>query len=357
MGSSVEIYGFVHDRPGFTEGLKRVNAEWKPETASAFAQAHEQAGFDGVLVPQGSGFPDSFVMAEKILFSLDKLRVLVAHRPALESAATVGRRFLTLLYLIEDRSRLGIHVITGSNEQDLRREGDFLEKSERYDRTAEFLEVFERVLYEPEPFDFEGTYYRHEAVKNNIPPVPKDSFEISFAGQSEGALRVGALYGDTLASIIGPRQATKEKFERLRTLYKKNSQGPRFSLSLRPIVSDTVDEAWELAHYYHSTLLERITTPLDSVTEESAGLKQLAFDRDLWDDNLWLGITKIPGAGEDTVALVGDVDGVARGLASYAELGADRLIIRGFDPLHEVQRWGHELIDRTRYYVAAAANI
>lgn len=351
----LEIYGFINDRPGFTEGLARTSPEWQPATARAFARAHAEAGFDGVLVPQGSGFPDSFAVAEHVLFSFDRLRVLVAHRPALEAPVTVARRFLTLLHLIEDRSRLGIHVITGSNEQDLRREGDFLSKSERYERTAEFLEVFQRVLYGREPFDFHGTHYRHEAVKNNVPPVPRDSFEISFAGQSDGALRVGAVHGDTLASIVAPYTVTREKFEQLRARYRKRPTGPRFSLSLRPIVADSVDEAWELARSYQAGLLERLTGSLDSVTKESESLKRLAVERELWDEALWLGITRIPGAGEDTVALLGDVDTVARSLAGYAELGADRLIVRGFDPLREIERWGGELVERTRHYAAAAA--
>jgi alkanesulfonate monooxygenase len=46
---------------------------------------------------------------------------------------------------------VAIHVITGGNEADQNRDGDFLDHDTRYRRSAEFISVFRQTLASAEP--------------------------------------------------------------------------------------------------------------------------------------------------------------------------------------------------------------
>ncbi|MEO5840990.1 MAG: alkanesulfonate monooxygenase, partial [Acidimicrobiales bacterium] len=52
-------------------------------------------------------------------------------------------------------------------------------------------------------------------------------------------------------------------------------------------------------------------------------------------------------------ALVGTAETVADALAAYYDLGATKLLIRGYDPLNDAEEYGRELIPLVRERVAA----
>ena len=56
--------------------------------------------------------------------------------------------------------RLALHIITGGDEADQRREGDFLSHDERYRRTAEYLHIVRHLWTSREPLDFDGEFYQ-----------------------------------------------------------------------------------------------------------------------------------------------------------------------------------------------------
>jgi len=64
------------------------------------------------------------------------------------------------------------------------------------------------------------------------------------------------------------------------------------------------------------------------------------------------------GAAGNTTALVGTPEQVADALAAYYDLGVEKILIRGFDPLPDAVEFGRELIPALRQRVAArdAAN-
>jgi len=55
--------------------------------------------------------------------------------------------------------RLAVHIITGGSDEEQGRDGDFLTKDERYDRTDEYLDVLKKTWTSAGPFDHEGRYY------------------------------------------------------------------------------------------------------------------------------------------------------------------------------------------------------
>lgn len=73
-------------------------------------------------------------------------------------------------------------------------------------------------------------------------------------------------------------------------------------------------------------------------------LQELAAAREVYDERLWFGLTKLAGPGGNSTAHVGTPDQVAEALLQYYDLGVTKFLVRGFDPLQDVIDWGKELI-------------
>jgi alkanesulfonate monooxygenase SsuD/methylene tetrahydromethanopterin reductase-like flavin-dependent oxidoreductase (luciferase family) len=52
--------------------------------------------------------------------------------------------------------------ITGGSDGEQRRDGDYLSKDERYDRTDEYLDIMKQAWTSPAPFGYHGRYYQVE---------------------------------------------------------------------------------------------------------------------------------------------------------------------------------------------------
>jgi alkanesulfonate monooxygenase len=126
-----------------------------------FAQAHEAAGFDRVLIGYGATGPDGFAVAAHVLYATSTLKVLIAHRPGFVAPTLVARKLATLDQLTGG-GRVAIHHITGGDELDQKRDGDFAGHDRRYARTAEFMSLLRRELTSAEPFDHDGSSTRCE---------------------------------------------------------------------------------------------------------------------------------------------------------------------------------------------------
>src|SRR5271170_8320569 len=133
---------------------------------AATARGHEYAGFDRVLVGYFSVAADGFQVAAFAAHSTERLGLLLAHRPGFVSPTLAARQLASLDQFSD--GRLAVHVITGGSDADQARDGDFLDKAERYARTDEYLDVVKRAWTSPAPFDHDGPYYR---VKGYVPAV------------------------------------------------------------------------------------------------------------------------------------------------------------------------------------------
>jgi len=133
----------------------------------AFAQAHEAAGFDKVLIGYSAGRPDGMQVAAYAAAHTQRLHFLIAHRPGFVFPTLAARSFATLDQFTE--GRVALHTITGGNDAEQRREGDYLSKDERYARTDEYLDILTQAWTAAAPFSYAGTYYtsRPRSVRSN----------------------------------------------------------------------------------------------------------------------------------------------------------------------------------------------
>ena len=362
---SIEIIGMVGTQEVSESRGSLDGPQIDPGYLTRFARAHEAAGFDRVLIGYGATGADGFAVAAHVLYGTSALKVLIAHRPGFVAPTLVGRKLATLDQLTGG-GRVAIHHITGGDELDQKRDGDFADHDRRYARTAEFMGLLRRELTATEPFDFAGEFYRVAGAYSAVRP-PAGGIPLYFGGASAAAIGVGAEHADVYMLWGEPRAQIAERIAAIRAEAARHGQSIRFSLSVRPIVAGTEAAAWERAEEIRAATARRAAQARQapapgrrmfgfrmSSSVGSARLQEQGAERDVHDERLWYGITRLTGPGGNSTALVGTPEQVVDSLLAYRELGVDTFLIRGFDPLGDVVDWGRELVPLLRERADAA---
>src|ERR1700749_1678387 len=121
-----------------------------------FSRAHEDAGFDRVLIGYASSQPDGTQVAAYAAAHTERLGFLIAHRPGFVAPTLAARTFATLDQF--SGGRIAVHIITGGSDAEQRRDGDHLSKDERYARTAEYLDILKQAWTSAGPFSYTGKH-------------------------------------------------------------------------------------------------------------------------------------------------------------------------------------------------------
>ena len=318
-----------------------------------FALAHEDGGFDRVLVGYFPGAADGFVIAQHVLSSTTRLGALLAHRPGFVSPTLAARKFATLDQI--SGGRIAIHVITGGSDTDQRHDGDWTDKETRYRRTDEYVGLLRRIWTETDHFDHEGEFYRTENSYSNVRCVQQPHIPVFFGGSSDDALEVSAKHADTYALWGEPLDETAEHIARVKEAAARFGRNPRISLSLRPILADTDDEAWARAHDILAKINARAggRTPLPPQNVGSQRLLAAAQRGDVLDRCLFLPLATATGAPGNSTALVGSPETVAEAMLDYIAIGVDTLLIRGYEPFKDCIDYGSRLVPLVRAKAAA----
>jgi alkanesulfonate monooxygenase len=323
----------------------------------AFAQAHEAAGFDRVLIGYYADAPDGFLIGGYIASQTQHVGLLLAHRPGFV-APTLAARALATLDQLSD-GRLAVHIISGGDDADQRRDGDYLGKDDRYARTEEYVQVLKELWTSSAPVSHQGRYYQFENAGIQVRSVQRPHIPIYFGGASQAAIDVSAKHADVFA-LWGETQAqVKDITTRVRAAAAQHGRELRFSLSFRPILGATEEAAWARAQDILETT-KRVAgkawlggcTSGAPQNEGSRRLLEAAAQGDRLDKCLWTSIAKATGARGNTTALVGTPQQVAETLLDYWRLGVSTFLIRGFDPLEDAIEYGKELLPFTRALIA-----
>jgi alkanesulfonate monooxygenase len=324
----------------------------------AFAQAHEQAGFDRVLVPHHSTGPSATLTIAYAAAHTERIHFMLAHRPGFTAPTLAARELATLDQF--SAGRLGVHFISGGADEEQRRDGDYLPHDARYERTDEYLDIVRRIWTSERPFDHEGRHYRFQGGYSEVKPVQKPHPPVYFGGASDAAIPVAGRHADVYALWGESLEQARELTARVRAEAAKNGRTVRFSVSFRPILAATEDAAWARADaILAQTRKLRVAQGFSrGGPQQSEGARRLlaaAEKGERVDTRLWTAIAKETGGRSNTTALVGTPEQVATALLDYYDLGVTTFLIRGFDPLEDALDYGRELIPRTRELVAARA--
>ena len=323
---------------------------------TSFAQAHEQAGFDRILVGCWSDQPDGFLVTALAGSQTSRIKFLLAHRPGFVSPTLAARKLATLDHLLD--GRLAVHIISGGSDYEQRRDGDYLTKVQRYARTDEFLRVLQQTLTQQQPWDHHGDFYRTEAAFSAIKPR-QDHLPIYFGGSSPEAIEVAGKHADVFALWGEPLAGAARTVEAVRASAARHGRKTGFSISFRPVIGATEAEAREKAAHIYQTAKKQLTESghhFGLPKPQSTGAKRLmdAAKQGEWLDKcLWTGIAGLVSGGYNSTALVGTADQVSDALLEYYRLGIDNMLIRGFDPLSDATEYGKQRIPLTREKAAA----
>jgi alkanesulfonate monooxygenase len=253
--------------------------------------------------------------------------------------------------------RAAIHVISGGDDTDQFRDGDTLGKDDRYARTDEYVGILKRIWTEPGPaVDHEGRFYRFAGASTAQRCVQQPRIPIYFGGASDAAIAVSAKHADVYALWGETHAQVREITARLHTEAAKHNRTVRVSLSLRPILAATEDEAWAKAETIKQRIIQRRAAaglgPRDPANEGSRRLLAAAAKGERLDTRLWTGAALLTGASGNTTSLVGTPLQVAEALCDYHDLGVTTFLIRGFDPLADMIEYGESLLPLTRRLIA-----
>ena len=243
------------------------------------AQAADELGFEGVLIPTGRSCEDAWVVASSLAPLTERLKFLVAIRPGIVSP-TVGARMAATLDRLSD-GRLLINVVTGGDPVELKGDGLFLDHAERYRLTAEFLRVW-RALLAGETVNHQGDHLRVEGGQLFFPPVQRPYPPLWFGGSSDIGIEIAAeqidtylTWGEPVADVAGTR-------------YTDTSVGAGNTYRYAVVALDTAYPAFSSsskAYFVHARLVGQSATPTPGsslpITFNSR-LKTVLYGSSIW---------------------------------------------------------------------------
>jgi alkanesulfonate monooxygenase len=330
---------------GTTYGGRAVT----PEYLRQIAQAVDNLGYTGALIPTGRSCEDAWIVASSLIPVTKRMKFLVAIRPGIASPGMAARMAATFDRM--SNGRLLINVVTGGDPVELAGDGLHLAHDDRYELTDEFLTVW-RDIIRGEVVDFEGRYLNIKGGKLLFPPVQTPHPPLWFGGSSAAAKHIAAKHVDVYLTWGEPLEQVAQKIEEVRRLAAEQGRTLHFGIRLHVIVREIESEAWDAANRL-----------IKYVDEEAIATAQQAFARADSEGqqrmtqlhggskealevspNLWAGIGLVRG-GAGT-ALVGDPDTVAQRMLEYRELGIETFVFSGYPHLEEAYRVAELLFPR-----------
>jgi len=354
---AIEIYGTLYPRL-FSETIPAQGPAFDIGHIERVARAHDEAGFDGVLLPHNAGWADNFLTAACAAGVTRKLEFLLAHRPGFVAPTLAARKLATLDHFTGGRLRL--HVVSGGRDAEQQRDGDFLGHDARYARTDEFLDIVRAVWAQDRPIDYQGRHYQVAGAFSELKPLRPGGIPISFGGASEPALQVAARHADQYALWGETLEGTRELIARVRALARPLGRDPTFSISIRVIVGDTEAQAWRQARDIaeqtrevglwsdRSPVFGGHRPPAAAENEGSRRLLKLVEKGEVLDERLFMGVAAATNAPGNTTAIVGTPEQVAEALLAYYDAGVGNFLFRGFDPRIDAAEHGRALLPLLR---------
>jgi alkanesulfonate monooxygenase len=339
-GDSRDVAGF-----GPTVSRRQPTLRYLTQVAGAA----EQLGFDAVLTPTGTWCEDAWLSTAALIGATERLRFLVAFRPGFLSPTLAAQQAATFQRL--SGGRLLLNVVTGGDPAEQRSFGDHLDHDQRYERTAEFLQIV-RGAWSGTPFDFDGVHHRVEGATVLAPPEPTPP--IFFGGSSAAGKAVAAAHADTWLMWGEPVAAAAAEVALVRAMAAARGRTVEAGIRLHVITRDRASDAWAEAERMVRAMPEATVAAAQrrmGGTESTAQRRMVALhggDRSdlVVGPNLWAGFGLVRG-GAGT-ALVGSHDEVAERLVEYHAAGFDHVILSGQPHLEEAYWFGEGVIPRLR---------
>jgi alkanesulfonate monooxygenase len=323
---------------GTSAGARAVNLDYLRQ----IAQAADELGYFGVLLPTGRSCEDSWVVASALVPLTERLRYLVAVRPGLQSPSVAARMTATLDRI--SNGRLLINVVTGGDPTENKGDGIFLDHDERYEVTREFLDIYSELL-RGGVVNRRGKHITVEDGRLLFLPTQPSGPQLYFGGSSDAGIATAIGRVDKYLTWGEPPAQVADKIRRVRHIAAHRDAKVSFGIRLHVIVRETNAAAWQAADELISYLDDDTIAKAQSIFSrmDSEGQRRMVAlhggrrDKLEISPNLWAGVGLVRG-GAGT-ALVGDPPTVAARIKEYIDLGIDTFILSGYPHLEEAYRF------------------
>lgn len=330
-----------------------------PEFLVRYSKSLDDYGFNYTLIPYGSSSFDPFTLGATVAAVTKNITIIIALRPNTLYPTVAAKALATLDQL--SKGRVVVHFIAGGSDVEQAKEGDFLNKDERYARQEEYIKILRRAWESPEPFDWEGKYYQFKQFNSDVRPT-KGTIPVSVGGSSDEAYRIGGSLADIFGLWGEPLKETKDQIDRIYAEAEKagRKDRPRIWVTFRPIVAETDDLAWAKAHKTLDTLNANRAkgqgkAPPNAPAPQNVGSQRLldiAARGEVQDRALWYPTVTATNARGASTALVGSYQTVIDSIVDYVDLGAELISIRGYDNFNDSVDYGRYIIPGVRKVLA-----
>ncbi|MDX1291915.1 MAG: LLM class flavin-dependent oxidoreductase [Hyphomonas sp.] len=325
------------------------------EGIAQMAKLRDVWGYDRVLVANAASMPDNISIAGFVAANTSRLGVMMAHRPGFVPPTMAARMFATLDQLMP--GRVGVHIITAASDEEIKADGDYTSKVERYDRAREYMAILRRMWTDEKPFDHDEKWFKVEGAWSAVKPTEGATLPLYFGGMSDAALAVAGECADVFATLSDTVEGMTEVVGKVRAAAQPHGRDPSFLMSIRIIIADTETAAWEKAQQIEETIAGNLgKLDVNKSASKAAGFQrtaEIASRGDRLEKCFWNGINKLRGGQSNSGTLVGTPEQVADALMDYYDAGVTKFILRGFDPVDDVVAIGRDLIPLVRAKAAA----
>jgi len=341
-----------------------------PDYLVRYARTLDDYGYNYTLVPYDSSSYDPFTIGATIAAHTKNIKIIIALRPNTLPPTVAAKALATLDQL--SRGRAVVHLIAGGSDAEQAKGGDFIPKDQRYARLEEYIRILRRAWQSPDPFDWDGAFFRFKQFSNRVRPVAVDGIPVSVGGSSDDAYRVGGALADIFGLWGEPLKETREQIDRIYAAAaaagRPEGDRPRIWVTFRPITAETDELAWAKAHRTLDALranrgagtiappppptsTSTTTGQRDAGGPQNVGsqrLLEIAGRGDVHDRALWYPTVTATGARGASTALVGSPQTLAESILDYVDIGAELISIRGYDNLNDAIDYGRYILPKVR---------
>ncbi len=331
--------------PVFGGWLRNVDDEGMEATwdyVSRLARRSEEIGYDLTLIAElnlndikGVDAPalDAWSTAAALAAVTKKLELMVAVRPTFHSPALLAKQAANIDH-IGGGGRLSLNVVSSWWADEAKKYGvHFEQHDDRYARTAEWLEVVDR-MWKQDHFSFTGTYYRVEDAVMQPKPLTQPRPVIYAGGESEAAKNLIASRCDAFVMHGDPPARVGEKIAGMEARRERLGLGSmKYGVAAYAIVRETEEAA--------RAELKRIT----NVQQSAAGFAN--YQQWLSGTNLEQQVSledySVSNRGLRS-GLVGTQEQVSERIAEFEAAGVDLLLLQCSPQFEEMERFAEAVI-------------
>ena len=335
-------YGFW--LPIFGGWLRNVENEHMPATfdyAKEVIQLGERLGYDTTLIAElylndikgpESDSLEAWSTAAALAAVTEKIEIMAAVRPGFHNPAVTAKMAANIDHISNGRFTLNV-VSAWWEEESKQYGGIFTEHDERYDRTAEFLDVI-KGLWTEDVFSYKGKYYNIENAHLHPKPIQKPNPILYAGGESPRGKETIVSSCDAYVMHGGTVEEIELKINGMKSLREQAGKEPfkSFGMAAYVICRDTEEQV--------QLELKRIT----DVKESSAYAGYNDFiNKSQLEQQVKLYDYSVSNRGLRP-NLIGTPEQIANRIIAYEQVGLDLLLLQFSPQLEEMEVFAEKVM-------------